>query len=128
MAHRNVRAILALGVAAVVATGIGGGCLSPTLPLPPPEAPLYMRSIGDGRWEIGGECSAGAVVTALVSSTGRGAVVEDRDADGTYSLVVTADRCELVDLWQTDGDETSARTRIVLYDTAEGTDESVCAR
>lgn len=110
--------------------GLSGACLAPTLPLPPPEMPESIRSLGDGAWEIRGRCTPGALVTAIVDRTGRGSAVEDRDADGEYSVVVDAERCDVIELWQVDGVETSASTSVVLQEMQDGSvvDPAACTR
>jgi hypothetical protein len=124
----RIRSVLAAVVFALPVVGVG--CLSPTLPLPPPEAPEAIRETSAGVWSVVGDCSPGAFVTVFVERAGVGAVVEDRDANGRYSVEVKADRCAVVSIWQTDGEETSAKQRAVLQPLENGQpiDAEECAR
>jgi len=105
-------------------------CLAPTLPLPPPDEPESVQASGEGQWELRGSVSPGATVVGVVERTGRGAVVEDRDGDGRYVLIVEAQLCDVVDVWQQDGEETSASTRVVLQEIENGraVDPDACLR
>jgi hypothetical protein len=126
---RSTRATLQRAAGVLLAVVVTG-CLSPTLPLPPPGAPDAVRGLDGGRWEILGQCSPGAVVTAMVERTGQGAIVEDREADGRYRVEVEADACDVVLLSQIDGEEGSAQTRVVLQHIESGAavDTDECAR
>jgi hypothetical protein len=118
-------------VAAAFAAGLlFPGCLSPTLPLPPPEAPQAIQQNADGTWTIVGECSPGAFVTVFVERAGLGAVIEDRDADGRYAVDIKAERCDVVAIWQQDGAETSASNRAIVQEVENGLplDSSECVR
>lgn len=128
-----VRAMVArrlLAATVVVVALAPAACLAPTLPLPPPDEPDSVGTLEDGRWEIRGAASPGSTVVAVVERTGRGAVVEDRDGDGRYVVVVDAELCDVVDVWQQDGDETSASTRVVLQPIEDGraVDPDACVR
>ncbi len=116
--------------ALVAAVLVPAGCLSPTLPLPPPEAPQAIRQNVDGTWTIVGDCSPGAFVTVFVERDGIGAVVEDRDADGRYAVSVNAERCDVIAIWQQDGEETSASNRSVVQEVENGLprDSNECVR
>lgn len=116
--------------AALVLTTIVGGCLSPTLPLPPPEAPRAIQQGANGTWTVAGDCVPGALVTVFVERTGIGTVVEDRDADGFYAAEVEGARCDVVRIWQDDGDESSASLQVVLQAVENGAplDDSECVR
>ena len=116
-----------LGAALALAPG---ACLAPTLPLPPPDEPESVGAFGEGQWELRGSVSPGATVVGVVERTGRGAVVEDRDGDGRYVLIVEAQLCDVVDVWQQDGEETSASTRVVLQEIENGraVDPDACVR
>lgn len=121
------RALLAAMATAALAPA---GCLAPTLPLPPPDEPDSVGTLGEGQWELRGTVSPGATVVGIVERTGRGAVVEDRDGDGRYVLIVEAQLCDVVDVWQQDGEETSASTRVVLQEIENGqvVDPDACVR
>ena len=111
----------ALALFAVVATS----CLSPTLPLPPPEAPDVLHASSEpGVWQVSGACSPGARVTVLNEATGRGAVFEDRDGTGRYSVDIEALRCEAGSVTQNFADDPtslSAGAPFVFQETSSGT-------
>lgn len=120
------RSLLALLVLA------GASCLSPTLPLPPPEEPETVREASEaGTWQVAGTCSPGARVTVLNENTGRGVVFDDRDSAGTYSVTIEADACQVGSIVQEiagDGESTSASTRFVFRTIQQGVaiDPSEC--
>ena len=61
------RRLLAL---ALWAAGLAA-CLSPTLPLPPPEEPTSISaSAVEGYWDVRGQCTPGAVVLVKNVATG----------------------------------------------------------
>jgi hypothetical protein len=122
------RAALRLAAALGVSLLAGAACLSPTLPLPPPEEPGTIRpsSDHDGFWVISGDCYAGALVTVFNDRTRKGAVVEDTDQDGRYSVEIEADLCDLILLSQEvvtedNGLETSGQTGFVMEERESGT-------
>lgn len=127
---RRVASLARALLAAVAVAALAPACLAPTLPLPPPDEPESVSTLAEGQWEIRGSASPGATVVGVVERTGRGGVVEDRDGDGRYVLVVDAELCDVVDLWQQDGEETSASTRVVLQEIANGraVDPDACVR
>jgi hypothetical protein len=109
----------------VVAFGImtTASCLSPTLPLPPPEQPEVIRPsvTTTGSWEISGTCLAGAIVTVFNEETGRGVVIEDRNNTGRYRVELAADFCDFAWVSQELNQEDSARTTFVIQErTAAG--------
>lgn len=71
-------------------------CLSPTLPLPPPEQPDDIR-IGTtvGTWLVSGRCTAGATVLVINEKTGLGVIVEDRTQSGNYTVILAGAQCDL---------------------------------
>lgn len=92
-------------------------CLSPTLPLPPPEPPDTMSAqAAPDTFRIEGSCIKGAMVTVFDEVSGVGAVVEDRDEDGRYVVVIQAKLCDLGWVEQRVGDEQAARTTFVIQD------------
>ncbi|MDC0747062.1 hypothetical protein [Polyangium mundeleinium] len=106
------------------------GCLSPTLPLPPPEPPdaISPQAATPGLWTISGPCLEGAIVIVFNERTGMGAVVEDRDRDGRYEVAIEAELCDLAWVAQDLGEDESARTTFVIQDrTPSGpADPSAC--
>jgi hypothetical protein len=104
------------------------GCLSPTLPLPPPEEPDSIQQGTDGVWELRGDCLAGAEVIAVNERTGRGAVFVDLQQTGRYVVVIQGEACDVAVLSQFSGDEGSGEIRTVLRE-VEGSidqDPGVC--
>jgi hypothetical protein len=114
------------GVAALL---LAASCLSPTLPLPPPEEPSSISAGANGTWEVRGTCLSGAQVVVVNESTGRGAVYEDRDSLGRWSVTIEGNACDVVLARQALGDEESGSVRFVLRETVDGlpTDPSACA-
>ena len=104
-----------------------GGCLSPTLPLPPPDAPVSITELtpqtegGESTWIVRGACTPGTIVLVENLETGRIDGVEDDDFDGRYSLVVTAKRCARADVWLLFEDTQSSRTGFLVAPTTNGT-------
>lgn len=117
--------LLATGAAACA---LGGACVSPTLPLPPPETPGTIQAAGDGLWRISGFCSPGALVTVLNEDTGAGVVVEDREGDGRYAVELEAEECDLASVSQANEEGLSGDTTFVIFETsvAEPGDPSIC--
>jgi hypothetical protein len=99
-----------------------GGCLSPTLPLPPPEEPDTIAQGNDGVWELRGDCLEGAEVIAINESTGRGAVFVDLKRSGRYSLLIEGDACDVAIISQVLSDEPSGEVRVVLHEVSGGLD------
>lgn len=96
------------------------GCLSPTLPLPPPGEPDGIGANEDGTWQIAGTCIEGAEVVVLNEATGRGAVVVDLDRNGRYVAVIEGDACDVILVSQSIGDEASGEARAVLQEVENG--------
>lgn len=97
------------------------GCVSPTLPLPPPDAPSGLSvQTATGEWTVTGTCLQGALVTVFNEETGEGAVVEDRDQDGFYQVRIKAQRCDAGWVQQVLGQDMSAPTTFVIMETVNG--------
>ena len=116
LGRRSILRLLVFSAAAALATS---SCLSPTLPLPPPEEPdtLKVETDDPTAWTVAGACSPGARVTVLNEATGRGAVYEDRDNAGRYSVQIEAEPCALgsvVQAFADDPESLSASTRFVF--------------
>ncbi len=95
------RTILAFAAAAMV-----GGCLSPTLPLPPPSPPNVSETDEVGTYRLTGAVQARSHVTAWNWTTGL-SYGEQTGADGRYDFLV----------YGSEGDSMSLTYRV-------GTDES----
>jgi hypothetical protein len=114
--RRPLSTLAALAVLATTAS-----CLSPTLPLPPPEQPDTISESSAGLWQISGTCIAGAVVTVFDSVTHRGIVVQDVAQVGSYHVALPGQACDYVWVMQeTDGDDVSSETGFVLQTTVNG--------
>lgn len=115
---------------AALAALVGSACLSPTLPLPPPDAPksIHPSAAGEDMWAVTGDCDQGAIVTVFNEVTGEGAVVEDRDMTGTYTVLIKASLCDLAWVKQEVGLDSSSRTTFVIEDVTAAlpTDPSAC--
>lgn len=125
MYRRKLTALFALASVA-----LGGACLSPTLPLPPPEEPSAIELLSDGEtWSIRGRCTEGAQVIVLNEATGRGVVFEDRERAGIYSVVLPATTCDLASVSIVLDGEASGSTSFVVQERQGGVDvdPSTCA-
>ena len=115
MARKVARWLALGGVLSALA-----GCLSPTLPLPPPDVPQSITQAPDGTWQIHGTCIAGATVTVLDMNTGRGSVYEDLNRDGSYTVVLQSSQCDFVTVKQEVNNEESAETGFLLQTYSQG--------
>jgi hypothetical protein len=126
---RAVLRRILVGFAQAAVIGALAGCLSPTLPLPPPTEPEAMEpGEADGTWIVSGDCTPGATVTLLNDATGRGVVFEDRQSQGTYRIEITAMRCDQGSIREQIGEELSPPTSFFYEETAGGvpTGASAC--
>ncbi len=97
------------------------GCVSPTLPLPPPGAPDGLSvETATGEWTVTGTCLQGALVTVFNEETGEGSVIEDRDLDGRYAVRIKAQRCDTGWVQQAIGQDVSAPTPFVIVERVNG--------
>lgn len=92
---------------------VGTSCLSPTLPLPPPETEFITES-EEGFWTISGTCESGALVTVFNETQHQGVVVEDRDRRGKFVVKLKADLCDVGWASQVVGSDSSSRTSFVV--------------
>ncbi|APR78452.1 Hypothetical protein A7982_03799 [Minicystis rosea] len=124
MRRRSLFPVLALAAALSLSS-----CLSPTLPLPPPEQPTTINAgTTPGTWEVFGNCNAGALVTVFNERTGEGVVVEDRALTGVYHVTIEGTECDLA--WVKEDVESgeTMRTSFVLAARKPGdpTDNPAC--
>jgi len=84
MLRRAALRLTALAVSLLAAAA----CLSPTLPLPPPEDPDTIQPSAEhsGYWRVSGECYTGAMVTLFNDRTRKGVVVEDTELDAAEPI------------------------------------------
>ncbi len=119
------RAMLLLGSLLVASTS---GCLSPTLPLPPPEEPDAISESGtaDGFWEVRGTCTPGARVLVKNLATGVIAGTDDKDHDGHYFIRIEAEICDAAELYEVVGNSTSDGTFFVIQPQVNGQPDDSC--
>lgn len=119
--HRRRSALLrALGLLVTALTALlFSACLSPTLPLPPPDVNSMHPAAAPGYWTVSGSCLTGAIVTVFNERTGKGAVVEDRENTGFFSVAIEADPCDFAWVKQEEGQETSARTTFTIQEKSQ---------
>jgi hypothetical protein len=114
--RRPLLSYVALAVLATTAS-----CLSPTLPLPPPDQPDAISQDSAGLWQISGTCIRGALVTVFDTVTHRGIVVEDVTGSGAYHVALPGNACDLVWVTQETSDgAASPATGFVLETWAHG--------
>jgi len=120
------RAFLLVAALAALAT-TAAACLSPTLPLPPPE-PESVASVSGGQWQISGNCIPGAEVIVLDVKSGVGVVVEDLQHTGVFSVKLTGSACDPVSITQDSGGADSAEASVLLqpYQNGFPVDPSAC--
>jgi hypothetical protein len=99
------RFLLQLVLAAVLPWA-GASCLSPTIPLPPPETESIIEAEA-GLWSISGTCEDGALVTVFNKTQGEGVVIEDRDRNGKFIVKLKANLCDEGWAYQVVGNEIS---------------------
>jgi hypothetical protein len=106
-----------------------GACLSPTLPLPPPEEPdAISASDEEGVWEVRGSNTPGAVVLVKNLNTGVIAGSEDKDGDGRYFIRIAGSLCDGAEVSEIIGDDTSDSTFFLLEDVVNGEPAGDCPR
>lgn len=90
-------------------------CLSPTLPLPPPEQPSTI-TLGrePGTWDVFGSCTPGARVLVINEKTGEGAVVDDLTESGSYHVTIEGAECDLAEVIEQTDEGLSAPTSFAL--------------
>jgi hypothetical protein len=128
------RALLRLAIAIATSLVAGAACLSPTLPLPPPEPADTMQPLMDhpGRWKVAGECATGALVTLFNQRTRSGVITEDVDRNGRYLVEIEAEVCDTILIWQEvvaegDGaDESASRSFVIEERTPAGVVDDTC--
>jgi hypothetical protein len=103
--RRNVLALVGLALV---------GCLSPTLPLPPPSKPDVEGPDQQGQVTLDGFVpQSDTAVVAINHRTGeiRGQVVAN---DGHYRFAIGAQIGDLMELWYTIGDEQSPAVKFII--------------
>lgn len=103
-----------IGLFAVASALATTSCLSPTLPLPPPDVDTSTEAADGQRWIITGTCTPGALVTLLNDETGLGAVYEDRLESGHFTIEIEAQKCDRAWVAQQHGTDDSSRYVFVI--------------
>ena len=116
LSSRAMRRRLLLPVLALLAslTLVASGCLSPTLPLPPPDVPSTITAGAAGTWDVFGACTPGARVTVFNERTGAGVVIEDRAGSGRYHVMIAGAQCDVAWVIEEVDSDRSAPTTFVL--------------
>jgi hypothetical protein len=128
MRGRTLLPVVALAAFATMAAA----CLSPTLPLPPPDMPEDVgEGSTDGLWEVSGTCAPGATVFVTNTTTTRGVFVTDTAGLGLYQVSLPGKACDLASVTQSSApteDDGSSPTFFVLEAFANGmvTDPQAC--
>lgn len=118
---------LLLLVAAIVAwIALGPACMSPTLPLPPPDAPDNIQQTAAGSWEIRGSCTAGARVLIKNEHTGSIVGFDDEGFGGRYLIVLPAEECDAATVSEVVGDEATVATSFIVQEVVGGVPQSPC--
>ena len=108
------RMLLRLGLTALVGALATTSCLSPTLPLPPPDVDSSAESTEPGIWQISGTCKPGALVIVMNDETGEGVVFEDRSESGKWFVQLPAEQCDSAWASQEFGNESSSRSNFAV--------------
>ncbi|MSP26386.1 MAG: hypothetical protein EXR75_14785 [Myxococcales bacterium] len=96
-------------------------CVSPTLPLPPPDAPAEVSpSAEPGHWDVRGTCHAGAVVLVQNIATGVIVGVEDGNHDGRYFVQLEAEECDVGEVTELIETTVSEGTYFLISETSNG--------
>jgi hypothetical protein len=106
------RHLLTFALAAASAL-LGASCLSPTLPLPPPDVESIQQA-GPKQWTIAGTCLPGAVVSVFNDTQSQGVLVEDTAQAGKFVVTLDADECDVGWVSQVLGTEASAQVSFVV--------------
>jgi hypothetical protein len=129
MAERNMtlrRTILCVLLTASAAAVTS--CLSPTLPLPPPDEPTSIQPTGEpGLWDVQGFCTAGAMVLIRNERTGIITGTEDRGHTGRYQMQLAAERCDLATVFEAFDDTITGGTSFLVRELSGGVAQTDCA-
>jgi hypothetical protein len=106
------RQLLPLALSAAFAL-LGASCLSPTLPLPPPDIES-VQTIDQRQWTIAGSCRPGAVVSVFNVTQNQGVLVEDLDFTGQFVVTLDATLCDSAWVSQVSRAEASAEAKFVV--------------
>lgn len=108
------RGVLVLGALLAVV-----GCLSPTLPLPPPSRPDVTSPDSAGFVRLSGVVQRESTVFALNQRVGR-IVGQTTDETGEYELELSAEVGDRLVLWYRNGADESPTTEVIVPDANSG--------
>jgi hypothetical protein len=121
----NRRLLLSALSGAAVALLVG--CLSPTLPLPPPDEPNQIEQAGTpGMWEIAGNCNPGAMVLIRNERTGIISGIEDPGHTGRYLLEIAAVACDPATVFEAVDDTMTGGTFFLVRAVINGVPQQEC--
>jgi len=106
--RKRSRRLLLGALSALVAVG----CLSPTLPLPPPSDPEVVGPNEQGLVRLSGAAPRDSWVTAFNRTTQRGFI--QAVPDGTYELEFPAEVGDPIALWYEIGGRTSEPLELTI--------------
>lgn len=106
------RHLLTFALAAASAL-LGASCLSPTLPLPPPDVESIQQA-SVTQWTISGSCLPGAVVSVFNETQKQGVLIEDTAQLGKFVVTLKANECDVGWVSQLVGTETSGQAGFVV--------------
>ncbi|MEM9694503.1 MAG: hypothetical protein AAGA56_18280 [Myxococcota bacterium] len=102
-------------------------CLSPTLPLPPPDRPESITaSVDAGFVDIRGRCTPGATVLIENLETGVITGTDDRDEDGDYFIRLEGDGCDRAEVWEVIDNTISSATPFTIVERINGQAQGEC--
>lgn len=113
----------------VFAAALGAsGCLSPALPLPPPEPTFIEAAATPGRWIISGQSNeAHALIVVQNERTGEGVSATTDATTRAYTVELEARLCDAAAILELDeGSSEVARTPFIVQPTTNGFDDRSC--
>lgn len=112
----------------VAATHSASGCLSPALPLPPPEPTFIEAAATPGRWIVSGQSNEGhALVVVQNERTGEGVSTTSDTATRAYTVEIEARHCDPAAILELDDASSEvARTPFIIQPTSNGFDDRSC--
>jgi hypothetical protein len=112
----------------VLAGLVGAGCVSPTLPLPPPEPGEIHPAATPGAWTISGKSNEPhALVVVQNARTNEGVSVVTDATTGAYTVELEAKPCDTAEVLELDdGTHEIGRTSFVIEPTTNGFGDGSC--
>lgn len=104
------------------------GCVSPTLPLPPPEPTEIHPAATEGAWIITGKSNEPhALVVVQNVRTNQGVSVVTDESTGSYTVELEAKPCDTAEVLELDdGSHEIGRTSFVIEPTTNGFGDGSC--